>query len=47
MESPTDDNKRIVTEELSIDKELLGFKYWIIRDNHLDSDFKNNIIWNK
>ena len=47
MESPTDDNKRIVTEELSIDKELLGFKYWIIRDNHLDSDFQNNIIWNK
>lgn len=45
--TPTDRNKNIVAEELSIDRELLGFKYWIICDNHLDSDFKNNIIWNK
>lgn len=45
--TPTDRNKNVVAEELSIDKELLGFKYWIICDNHLGSDFKNNIIWNK
>lgn len=45
--NPTENNRNVVTEELGIDKELLGFKYWIICDNHLDSDFKNNIIWNK
>lgn len=45
--NPTKSNKNIVAEELSIDRELLGFKYWIICDNHLDTDFKNNIIWNK
>lgn len=45
--NPTENNKNIVNEELSIDKELLGFKYWIICDNCLTTDFKNNIIWNK
>lgn len=44
---PTESNWDIVAEELGIDKELLGFKYWIIRDYNLSEDFKNNIIWNK
>ncbi|HIY35168.1 MAG TPA: HNH endonuclease [Candidatus Paraprevotella stercorigallinarum] len=44
---PTESNWDIVAEELDIDKELLGFKYWIIRDYNLSEDFKNNIIWNK
>ena len=30
-----------------LDKEFLGFKYWIICDYSLSADFKNNIIWNK
>lgn len=45
--NPTEHNRDIVAEELGIDKELLGFKYWIIRDYNLSEDFKNNIIWNK
>lgn len=40
MINPTEKNKQVVAEELSIDRELLGFKYWIICDNHLVSDFK-------
>ncbi len=45
--NPTESNKNIVAEELDIDKELLGFKYWIIRDYNLNEIFKNHIIWNK
>ena len=42
------DNEDIVREELAIDKELLGFKYWIIRDEPaLDAVFGGDIIWNK
>ena len=44
---PTEINRNIVVEVLGIDKELLGFKYWIIRDYNLNEIFKNNIIWNK
>lgn len=44
---PTESNKHIVMEELSIGEELLGFKYWIISDNGLIPDFKNNVVWNK
>lgn len=44
---PTMKNRNIVSEELSIDKELLGFKYWIICDNHLNVEFENSLIWNK
>ena len=47
MVDPTEKNKQVVTEELSIDKELLGFKYWIICDNHLASDFESAMIWNR
>lgn len=45
--NPTESNRDIVAEKLDIDKELLGFKYWIIRDYNLSENFKNNIIWNK
>ena len=44
---PTESNRNIVAEELAIDKELLGFKYWIICDYNLNENFKGNIIWNK
>lgn len=41
-------NEDIVREELAIDKELLGFKYWIIRDEPaLNAVFGGDIIWNK
>ena len=40
--------KKEIKDELAIDKEFLGFKYWIIRDNpDLLMDFENDIIWNK
>ena len=45
--NPTKENYDLVTEALAIDKEFLGFKYWIICDYSLSADFKNNIIWNK
>ena len=41
-------NENIVREELAIDKELLGFKYWIIRDEPaLSAVFGGDILWNK
>ena len=41
-------NEDIVREELAIGKELLGFKYWIIRDeSELNAVFGGDIIWNK
>lgn len=44
----SESNENIVREELAIDKELLGFKYWIIRDEpDLNAVFSGNIIWNK
>ena len=40
--------EKAVREELSIDKELLGFKYWIIKDKpELLAVFGNDIKWNK
>ncbi len=37
-----------VREELGIDKELLGFKYWIIKDNpELFAVFGDAMVWNK
>ena len=47
MVNPTEKNRRIVAEELSLDKELLGFKYWVICDNHLVPDFENVMVWNR
>lgn len=44
----TPETEKAVRDELSIDKELLGFKYWIIKDNpQLFAVFKDDIKWNK
>ena len=44
----SDDKKKSVQEELSIDKPFLGFKYWIIKDiPELFAVFGNDIKWNK
>ena len=48
QEMPNFDTEKAVRDELSIDKELLGFKYWIIKKNaELSATFANDIIWNK
>ena len=40
--------EKAVRDELTIDKELLGFKYWIIKDNpDLYAVFADDMIWNK
>lgn len=44
---PTPANRALVAAELSIEQEMLGFKYWVIRDNHLEAEFKGEIVWNK
>lgn len=44
---PTPANRALVAAELSIEQEMLGFKYWVIRDKHLEAEFKNEIVWNK
>ena len=46
--NPTPKTEQAVRDELSIDKELLGFKYWIIKDNpQLLAVFGADIKWNK
>jgi hypothetical protein len=48
QETPTPETEKAVRDELSITKELLGFKYWIIkRDRTLSQVFATDIIWNK
>lgn len=48
LNDPSDDNKCAVTDDLSITKEALGFKYWIIKSNPLlFKTFSSNIVWNK
>lgn len=47
MMDATPQNRALVAEELSIDKEMLGFKYWVIRDNNLETEFRNEIVWNR
>lgn len=45
---PTPETEKAVKDELSLDKELLGFKYWIIKDKpDLFAVFSNDIRWNK
>lgn len=45
---PTEENRNLIKEELSINKECLGFKYWIIKSHdQLSLIFKEDIIWNK
>lgn len=46
--SPTAEKEALVREELQIDKECLGFKYWIVKSNSLLLEkFADNIVWNK
>lgn len=48
FENPSKDNEKAVRDELSTDKEMLGFKYWIVKDNvELYKVFASDIIWNK
>lgn len=48
LNDSTAENKTIVEEELSIEKELLGFKYWIIKSNTtLWDNFQDKVVWNK
>lgn len=48
LAKPSEENCEMVREELHIDKEYLGFKYWIIKSNkYLYERFANDIIWNK
>lgn len=48
QKNPNPENEKAIRNELSIDKELLGFKYWIIKkDAALSATFANDIIWNK
>ena len=45
---PTPENEKVIRDELSIEQECLGFKYWIIKDDlALLKVFANDIIWNK
>lgn len=47
-ENPNQETEKAIRDELSIDKELLGFKYWIIKNNEVLADiFSHDIIWNK
>lgn len=44
----TEESRKAIIEELDIESEFLGFKYWIIRSNPLLlSEFRNYLIWNK
>lgn len=46
--APTTELKDTITQSLNIDKELLGFKYWIIKSNEkLLETFGEYIKWNK
>lgn len=46
--NPIPENEKAIRDELSIEKECLGFKYWIIKDDSvLLQVFANDIIWNK
>lgn len=48
LETPSEETESAVRSTLSITKPALGFKYWIIKDNHaLDAVFSDDIIWNQ
>lgn len=48
LSHPDPHTENAIKDELAIDKELLGFKYWIIRDTPiLYRVFAQDIIWNK
>lgn len=44
----SEENKQAVIDSLKVDKEFLGFKYWIIRDKQdLYDEFREYLLWNK
>lgn len=46
--NPSPFYEKVIRQELSIDEELLGFKYWIVKnDAVLSETFATDIIWNK
>ena len=48
LANPVPTTEKAVRDELSIDKEWLGFKYWVIRDQPaLYAIFGQDMIWNK
>lgn len=48
LANPVPATEKAVRDELSIDKEWLGFKYWVIRDQPaLYAVFAQDVIWNK
>lgn len=48
LEDRCPEKEELVRNELQIDKECLGFKYWIIKSNPLlECTFAADIIWNK
>ncbi|MCH5223355.1 MAG: hypothetical protein J1E82_04875 [Muribaculaceae bacterium] len=48
QKSPSITTKNLIIEALQINKEMLGFKYWMIKSNEdLLKEFGEYIIWNK
>ena len=48
LENPSSEAETAIKSELGIDRELLGFKYWMIHDNpSLFAVFANDMVWNK
>lgn len=48
LTTPNEENGMLVREELQIEKECLGFKYWIIKSKpQLVEAFANELVWNK
>lgn len=48
LNHPDASTEKAIKDELAIDKELLGFKYWIIRDSPLlYHAFAQDVVWNK
>jgi uncharacterized protein (TIGR02646 family) len=43
----TDENRKALIDSLSIEKEFLGFKYWIIKDYGFFDKFSEFMVWNK
>lgn len=48
LNDKSQENEDAIIEELKVESEFLGFKYWIIKSNEsLFSTFSRYIIWNK
>lgn len=46
--NPGPENEENVRNELALDKEFLGFKYWIVKGNgELERVFGKDVVWNK